>query len=318
MSWTTYTTVNGQILHQDKDGVGTHLIPDTLGNIIATIDEAGTVTSQTEYLPYGEVQSQTGANPTPFGFVGAWGYYSDSEATTYIRARTYSPVMAAWVTSDPLWPGETGYSYAEARPNTERDPSGLAIVIGRIILPPRPITLPRPITPPRPIGPPTDVLPGPMGDPAGEPTSGGVRPKPWPLFDPLPGDYEYPDCDQSNPHCTALHNHYKTDKSCGGWPVHRPKRCTKQMFPHELDLAMNRWCNCCEGRKAFLQYGCLGSPPPPGSLIAMNTACEQCRRCLRLWNDKGLHGPPVHIQPGPPAPTIGGGWTNFGEPPMMA
>jgi RHS repeat-associated protein len=111
MSWTTYTTVNGQILHQDKDGVGTHLIPDTLGNIIATIDEAGTVTSRTDYLPYGEVESQTGANPTPFGFVGAWGYYNDSEATTYIRARTYSPVMAAWTTSDPIWPNELAYSY---------------------------------------------------------------------------------------------------------------------------------------------------------------------------------------------------------------
>jgi len=91
---TTYTTVNGQILHQEKDGVGTHLIPDTLGNIIATIDDAGTVTSQTNYLPYGEVESQTGTNLTPFGFVGAWGYYNDSEATTYIRARTYSQAMA--------------------------------------------------------------------------------------------------------------------------------------------------------------------------------------------------------------------------------
>ena len=71
MSWTTYTTVNGQILHQDKDGVGTHLIPDTLGSIVATIDDAGAVTSRTDYLPYGEVESQTGTNPTPFGFVGA-------------------------------------------------------------------------------------------------------------------------------------------------------------------------------------------------------------------------------------------------------
>jgi RHS repeat-associated protein len=124
MSWTTYTTVNGQILHQDKDGVGTHLIPDTLGNIIATIDEAGTVTSQTEYLPYGEVESQTGPSPTPFGFVGAWGYYNDSDSTTYIRARTYSPVMAAWVTSDPLWPEEEAFGYVTANPIVWFDPTG--------------------------------------------------------------------------------------------------------------------------------------------------------------------------------------------------
>jgi RHS repeat-associated protein len=125
MSWTTYTTVNGQILHQEKDGVGTHLIPDTLGNIIATIDEAGTVTSRTDYLPYGEVESQTGTNPTPFGFVGAWGYYNDSEATIYIRARTYSPVMAAWATSDPLWPEEIAYAYGSESPVQTIDPTGL-------------------------------------------------------------------------------------------------------------------------------------------------------------------------------------------------
>ncbi|MCG9894073.1 MAG: hypothetical protein MH204_01185 [Fimbriimonadaceae bacterium] len=71
---TTYTTVNGQILHQEKDGVRTHLIPDTLGSIVATIDEAGTVASRTDYLPYGEVESQTGTNPTPFPLVGPRGY----------------------------------------------------------------------------------------------------------------------------------------------------------------------------------------------------------------------------------------------------
>ncbi|MFO0090709.1 MAG: hypothetical protein ACK538_03080 [Armatimonadota bacterium] len=74
-----YTTVNGRILHEDRNGVKTLFMPDTLGNVIETRNmDTGAQTSSTTYWPYGEVRTQTGTNPSPFGFCGVWGYYTQA------------------------------------------------------------------------------------------------------------------------------------------------------------------------------------------------------------------------------------------------
>jgi hypothetical protein len=46
--------------------------------------DTGAQTSSTTYWPYGEVRTQTGTNPSPFGFCGVWGYYTQAgeEAAT--------------------------------------------------------------------------------------------------------------------------------------------------------------------------------------------------------------------------------------------
>ncbi|HRD31245.1 MAG TPA: hypothetical protein PLB31_08980 [Fimbriimonadaceae bacterium] len=59
-----YTTVNGRILHEDRNGVKTLFMPDTLGNVIETRNmDTGAQTSSTTYWPYGEVRTQTGTKP---------------------------------------------------------------------------------------------------------------------------------------------------------------------------------------------------------------------------------------------------------------
>ncbi len=66
-------------------------MPDTLGNVIKTTDANGNITSETTYWPFGEIRTQTGTNPSPFGFCGIWGYYTQANLPTYVRARYYRP-----------------------------------------------------------------------------------------------------------------------------------------------------------------------------------------------------------------------------------
>ncbi len=107
-----YTTINGQIVCENRGGVKTLFMPDTLGNVIETRNmDTGAQTSSTTYWPYGEVRTQTGTNPSPFGFCGVWGYYTQAGQPTYVRARYYRPNLGRWQTVDPLWPWEAAYSY---------------------------------------------------------------------------------------------------------------------------------------------------------------------------------------------------------------
>lgn len=121
---TVYTTVNGQILHEKRDGRETYNRPDTLGNVIATTSTTGTVRSTHTYWPYGEVRASTGTNHSPFKYVGTLGYYSDSATTLYVRARYYRPAQTRWMTVDPRWQAGWPYAYCGCSPCIGVDPTG--------------------------------------------------------------------------------------------------------------------------------------------------------------------------------------------------
>ncbi len=123
-----YTTVEGQVLCENRGGVKTLFMPDTLGNVIETRNmDTGAQTSSTTYWPYGEVRTQTGTNPSPFGFCGVCGYYTQAGQPTYVRARYYRPNLGRWQTVDPLWPQEDTYTYSHCLPVGLADPSGLQV-----------------------------------------------------------------------------------------------------------------------------------------------------------------------------------------------
>ena len=120
-----YTTVNGRLVEENRGGVVTRYIPDTLGNVIKTADVNGNITSETTYWPFGEVRTQVGTNPSPWGFCGIWGYLQDAAARLYVRARYLRADLGRWITVDPLWPGEPAYGYARNGPVTLVDASGM-------------------------------------------------------------------------------------------------------------------------------------------------------------------------------------------------
>ncbi|MFN7577134.1 MAG: RHS repeat domain-containing protein [Armatimonadota bacterium] len=125
----TYATVHGRLVEENRGGVVTEYVPDTLGNVIMTTDESGTVTSTTTYWPFGEVRTQTGTNPSPWGFCGVWGYLTDAVSRMYVRARHYRADTSRWLTVDPLWPHQLPYAYAAGTPVTITDPSGLVVLV---------------------------------------------------------------------------------------------------------------------------------------------------------------------------------------------
>ncbi len=128
MSVTTYATVNGRLVQENRGGVVTRFVAYTLGSVIQTRDEVGNQTSSTTYWPFGEVRTQTGTNPSPWGFCGVWGYYKDTAARLYVRARVLRGDLSRWLTqvrSNELMLGESAYGYGLNRPISIKDSTGL-------------------------------------------------------------------------------------------------------------------------------------------------------------------------------------------------
>ena len=63
-----YTRINGQIVHENREGVERFYAPDTLGSTVALLDTTGTVTDTFTYWPYGEIASHVGSSVTPLTF----------------------------------------------------------------------------------------------------------------------------------------------------------------------------------------------------------------------------------------------------------
>ena len=125
-----YETVNGRLVEENRGGVVTRYLPDTLGSVIKTADVNGNITSETTYWPFGEVRTQVGTNPSPWGFCGIWGYLQDAAARLYVRARYLRADLGRWMAVDPVWPGESAYNYVRARPTELIDPSGRLAQLG--------------------------------------------------------------------------------------------------------------------------------------------------------------------------------------------
>ncbi len=52
----TYTTIDGELLHENRGGVETYYLADPLGSVIECHDVNGNTISQTWYWPYGEIK----------------------------------------------------------------------------------------------------------------------------------------------------------------------------------------------------------------------------------------------------------------------
>ncbi len=127
---TRYTSLNGVVYSEDRDGTVRDYRHDTLGSVVATTS-GSTVSDVTTYWPYGEVRTGPATTAYPFRFVGSLGYYQDTAKRTYVRARHYRQDLGRWLTVDPLWPEEEPYTYSRAAPTFATDPTGMATYLCR-------------------------------------------------------------------------------------------------------------------------------------------------------------------------------------------
>lgn len=131
MTTVRYTTFNGDVIAEKRNGSRRLYVPDPLGSTVALLDNTQTQVDTFTYWPFGEVRTSTGTTPPPFQFVGTKGYYSDGIGRAYVRARNLHTAKARWLTEDPIRnpAGDTNaYMYSHANPVSVTDPSGLFCV----------------------------------------------------------------------------------------------------------------------------------------------------------------------------------------------
>jgi RHS repeat-associated protein len=121
-----YTVVDGEVIAEKRGGTRRQYVPDPLGSTVALRDSVQATDTFANW-PYGEERSRTGTTNTPFRFVGTLGYYRDSSALSYVRARYLLASLGRWLTKDPIWflGGSNWYKYCGDGPGTWVDPEGL-------------------------------------------------------------------------------------------------------------------------------------------------------------------------------------------------
>jgi len=109
-------------------GTATYLHHDQLGSIRALTNEVGEVTASYSYGSTGMVLSHTGIDSVSLGFAGEYRLHTQKQLI-YLRARTYDPATAQFLSVDPDVEGSgEPYSYAAANPVNASDPTGRTVV----------------------------------------------------------------------------------------------------------------------------------------------------------------------------------------------
>jgi RHS repeat-associated protein len=101
----------------------TYLHHDHLGSTRLLTNSSGEAKGKYTYTPYGAVEEHTGTASTPLGYGGQ--YRSEDTGLIYLRARTYDPVTAQFLSVDPeVAKTDMPYAYAWDNPINFTDPSG--------------------------------------------------------------------------------------------------------------------------------------------------------------------------------------------------
>ena len=98
---------------------------DYRGSTTAMTTLGGAVVDTMFYDAYGNMVKRTGADETPFLYVGKYGVETDANGLYYMRARYYNPQTQRFINVDPVSDGLNWYSYVECDPIMSIDPTGM-------------------------------------------------------------------------------------------------------------------------------------------------------------------------------------------------
>jgi RHS repeat-associated protein len=112
----------------NSEGHVLYLHHDQQGSTRLLTGEGGKTEATATYGAYGEPTGHTGTATTPLGYDGQ--YTSSDTGLIYMRARTYDPATAQFLTQDPLdVVTQEPYNYAGDNPVNDGDPTGLFLGI---------------------------------------------------------------------------------------------------------------------------------------------------------------------------------------------
>ena len=101
--YTLQPVLHGHLVSQRRGNASRFYHFDALGSTRQLTDASQAVTDNYIYQAYGVVAASTGETVNPFRWVGLLGYFYDPDRLAYyIRARHYAPVLARWLSQDPL------------------------------------------------------------------------------------------------------------------------------------------------------------------------------------------------------------------------
>jgi RHS repeat-associated protein len=102
-----------------------------LGSTRRLTNAAGSTTDTAIYDAWGNMANRTGSTSATLLWIGAAGYYTDSETSAYhVRRRPYAPVTARWMVLDfvDATTVVNRYLYVDNRPIALVDPAGLQVI----------------------------------------------------------------------------------------------------------------------------------------------------------------------------------------------
>jgi len=106
--YTVEPTELGQVISQTRKSGATwtpsYYHYDGLGSTSRLSSATKSILGTYAYKAFGEMTTGSGATPVnPFRFIGQLGYYFDADLLdNYVRARWYRPVIARWLSADPV------------------------------------------------------------------------------------------------------------------------------------------------------------------------------------------------------------------------
>jgi len=134
-TYETEPNTYGELISQTRDNETSCYHFDGQGTSRALTDENQNIVETATYSAFGEVVEKTSTITNPFGYIGALGYYVNPGVSGIdVRERVYSPMLARWLSTDPLvflGGDENLYRYAGNNPINFADPSGLKCCVCR-------------------------------------------------------------------------------------------------------------------------------------------------------------------------------------------
>jgi RHS repeat-associated protein len=117
----------GLPIEQIASEASTYLHHDQPGSTRLLTAQAGTISGAYTFTPYGVTEGHTGTATTRLGYDGQ--YTSSDTGLIYLRARTYDPTTAQFLSFDSVF-GTSGeaYSYSADNPVNRVDPTGFSSV----------------------------------------------------------------------------------------------------------------------------------------------------------------------------------------------
>ena len=126
---TVYTHAGSSIyqpvLAQRTSDASEWFIGDMLGSTLGLLDSNEALTLSLLYDAWGNELLESGNGATPYRYVGAYGYYDDTESgLSYLWRRYYDRGVGRFISRDPVWSALSRYAYVRNRATGAVDPSG--------------------------------------------------------------------------------------------------------------------------------------------------------------------------------------------------